>query len=68
MTNWGKPERAPVSGVIDCLQEITIKKRIPYTCFHSPYTVHVVHTNACNDPFHGEVNGLDYCLPIFGNV
>jgi len=25
-----------------------------------------VHTSACSGPLHGEVNGVDYCLPIFG--
>jgi len=26
----------------------------------------IVHTSARNGPFHGEVNGIDYCLTIFG--
>ena len=27
----------------------------------------VGHTSVCNRPFHREVNGVDYYLPIFGS-
>jgi len=31
-------------------------------------TVHVVHTNVFYGSFHGGVNTVDYCLPIFGII